>query len=111
MRFRLLLLSPAIALPLCGCVAGMAASAVGLAADAAGPGGQNSKFMQAAARQACSAQAAQSGTVQIASVTQAKDGEIIVLGTVQGSSGLQSFECSFVTTVTGFSLKPVQPGT
>ncbi len=88
----------------------MAASAVGLAADAAGPGGQNSKFMQAAARQACTAQAAQSGTVQVTSVTHAKDGEIIVLGTVQGSGGLQSFECSFVTTITGFTLKPVPPG-
>ena len=87
----------------------MAASAVGLATDAAGPGGQNSKFMQAAARQACSAQAAQDGTVQIASVTQAKDGEIIVLGTVQGPTGAQSFECSFVTTVTGFKLSPIQP--
>ena len=111
MRFRPLFLCAALALPLCGCAAGMAASAVGLAADAAGPGGQNSKFMQAAARQACSAQAAQSGTVQIASVTQAKDGEIVVRGNVQSSSGLQSFECSFVTTVTGFTLRPVQPGT
>jgi hypothetical protein len=104
------LLAPALLLPLGGCVAGMAASAVGLAADAAGPGGQNSKFMQAAARQACSAQAAQSGSVQVTSVTQAKDGEIVVLGTVQGTSGTQAFECSFVTTVTGFTLKPVQPG-
>jgi hypothetical protein len=43
-------------------------------------------------------------------VTQAKDGEIVVLGTVQGTSGTQAFECSFVTTVTGFTLKPVQPG-
>ena len=106
------MLAPALGLVLSGCVASMAASAVGLAADAAGPAGrQNARFMLAAARQACSAQAAQSGAVQIASITQAKDGEIVVLGTVQGAGGLQSFECSFVTTVTGFSLKPVQPGT
>jgi hypothetical protein len=107
---RLFLLSPALLLTLGGCVAGMAASAVGLAADAAGPGGQNSKFMQAAARQACSTQAAQSGTVQVTGVTQAKDGEIVVLGTVQGASGTQAFECSFVTTVTDFKLIPVQRG-
>ena len=97
---RLFLLSPALLLTLGGCVAGMAASAVGLAADAAGPGGQNSKFMQAA----------QSGTVQVTGVTQAKDGEIVVLGTVQGASGTQAFECSFVTTVTDFKLIPVQRG-
>ena len=104
------LLAPALLLALSGCVAGMAASAVGLAADAAGPVGKYYKFMQAAARQASSAQAAQSGTVQVTSVTQAKDGEIVVLGTVQGTSGTPAFECSFVTTVTGFTLKPVQPG-
>ena len=66
--------------------------------------------MQAAARQACSAHASQYGTVEIVGVRQV-DAEIVVSGTVTERSGKNSFECSFVTEITGFKLQPIQPGT
>ena len=107
---RLRLLSPLLALLLGGCVVGMATSAVGMAAEAAaGPKVQQpSKFMQDAAKRACSTRAAEYGAVQRADVKKAPGDEITVLGTVQGSGGIQAFECRFVTTVVGFELKPVQ---
>ncbi|HET9335248.1 MAG TPA: hypothetical protein VFO12_02440 [Sphingomicrobium sp.] len=112
MQFRCLLLLPVAALALSGCVAGMVAGAVGMAADGGGRGKpRNSEFMQAAARQACSAHASQYGTVQVVGVKQQDDGEIVVSGTVADASGRNSFDCSFVTEITGFSLQPVQPAT
>ena len=108
---RLALLPPA-ALLLNGCVAGMVAGAAGMAAGSGSGERPNSEFMQAAARQACSAHAAQYGAVQVTSVTQAKKSvEIIVSGIVTDASGRNSFECSFVTEVTGFTMRRAEPGT
>lgn len=111
-RARHLILLPAVALALNGCVAGMVASAVGAAAGGGRATGKprNEAFMQAAARQACSARASQYGTVEIVGVRQV-DAEIVVSGTVTERSGKNSFECSFVTEITGFKLQPIQPGT
>jgi hypothetical protein len=111
-RIRRLTLLPAAALLLGGCVAGMVAGAASMAAGSGSGERRNIEFMQAAARQACSAHAAQYGAVQIVSVTQAKNAdEIVVSGTVANAGGNNSFECSFVTEITGFVLRPVQPGT
>lgn len=109
-RARLLILLPAIALALNGCVAGVVASAVGAAAGGGQASGKpaNSKFMQAAARQACSTHASQYGTVEIIGVRQV-DAEIIVSGTVTDASGRNNFDCSFVTEITGFKLQPIPP--
>ena len=111
-QFRLLILLPAAALALSGCVAGMVASAVGMAAG----GGKerqhrNVEFMLVAARQACTSHASQYGTVEITRLREADGDEIIVTGTVTDAKGKNSFECSFVTEITGFNLEPVQPGT
>ena len=108
-RLLLLPILPA-GLLLSGCVAGMVASAVGMAADSGRGKPRNSEFMQAAARQACSAHAAQYGTVQVTGIRLANGGEIIVSGAVAGASGKSLFECSFVTEITAFNLRPSEPG-
>ena len=109
---RRLTLLPATALILSGCVAGMVAGAAGMAAGSGGGERRNNEFMQAAARQACSAHAAQYGAVQVISVTQAKNAtEIVVSGTVTDAGGKNMFECSFVTEITGFALRRAEPGT
>jgi hypothetical protein len=91
----------------------MAASAVGMAAGASqGRGGaRNNEFMQAAARQACTTHAQQYGSVQDIGVKQADAGEIVVSGTVTGADGKNWFECSFVTEITGFTLRRTPSGT
>ena len=111
-RVRRLTLLPAAALLLSGCVAGMVAGAAGMAAGSGSGERRNDAFMQAAARQACSAHAAQYGTVHDISVTQAKNAsEVVVSGTVADAGGKNWFECSFVTEITGFALRRAQPGT
>ena len=112
MQVRRLTLLPAAALLLSGCVAGMVAGAASMAAGSGRGESRNNAFMQAAARQACSAHAAQYGAVQVISVTQAKNAdEIVVSGTVADAGGKNSFDCSFVTEITGFALRRIQPGT
>ena len=111
MRVGRLTLLPAAALLLSGCVAGMVAGAAGMAAGSGSGERRNNSFMQAAARQACIAHAAQYGAVQVISVTQAKNAdEIVVSGTVTDSGGKNRFECSFVTEITGFGLRRAEPG-
>ena len=108
-RVRRLMLMPAAALVLSGCVAGLVAGTVGMAADKGRGSGRNDAFMQAAARQACSAHAAQYGVVQLIGVKQLEDGEIVVSGTVVDAGGKHVFECSFVTEITGFTLRRGSP--
>jgi len=111
-QLRRLILLPAAALMLSGCVAGMVASAVGMAAG----GGRerphrNVEFMLVAARQACTAHASQYGAVEVTGLREAEGDEIIVSGTVTGANGKNSFRCSFVTEITAFDLQPIVPGT
>ena len=105
LRFALL---PAAALLLSGCVAGVVASAVGAAAGG-GRGGEprNVEFMLVAARQACTSHASQYGAVEITGLKQADGNEIIVSGIVTGAEGKNSFQCSFVTEITAFDLRPI----
>ena len=109
-RIQPLILLPAIAVLLGGCVAGMVAGAVGVAADST-QGKQNSKFMQAAASQACRARAEQYGAVQVTGIQQGAAGAIVVSGTVADAGGKSSFQCSYVTDITDFALQRLQPGT
>ena len=108
---RRLTLLPAAAMLLSGCVAGMVAGAASMAAGR-GRSGQkpNKEFMQAAAQQACATHASQYGAVRITGITQKESGEIIVTGTIAEPTGKNSFECNFVTEVTGFTVQPVPPG-
>ena len=111
-RLRCLALLPAAALVLSGCVAGMAASAVGMAAGAGREREhRNIELMLVTARQACSARAAQYGAVEITGLKEAGGNEVIVSGTVTATDRSRSFKCRFLTEITAFDLQPAAPGT
>lgn len=107
-HFGLFLLT-ASALPLSGCVAGMAASAVGMAARGAQGRPVSNERLQPQAREACSAQAAQYGQVHVIDIEQRSIAKIIVWGTVDDGKQKRSFECAFRTRITGFRLRPITP--
>ena len=91
-----------------GCVAGMVASAVGMATSGQERGEpRNVEWMLVAARQACTAHASQYGAVEITRLKESGGNEIIVFGTVTGADGRSSFTCRFVTEVTGFEVQPI----
>lgn len=92
---------------LSGCVASIAVSALSLAAKSARGRPVDNQALKPQAREKCSAQAAQHGTVHVIDVVQQKVGKIIVWGTVDNGKQRQSFQCDFGTTVTGFRLRPI----
>ncbi len=98
----------AAALPLGGCVAGMAASAAGMAVRAAQKPAQSNAHLQPEARSACAAHAAQYGAVHVIDVEQRRADRIIVWGTVETTEGRRSFECRFTKTITGFVLREIR---
>ena len=107
---RLLTTAACLPLLLGGCAAAMVAGAAGAAAEGASGGRSGNKaFMQAAARQACSAQAAQYGTAQVTAAQQATPLTIVVTGTVADADGTYGFTCQFETSVIDFKLGPLQP--
>lgn len=97
-----------MAMPLGGCVAGIAASAAGMAIQNAKRDRQDTSHLQPMARSACSAHAAQHGEVHIIDVEQRSAGRIIVWGTVTDASGRRSFECAFTDRVAGFKLRAIR---
>jgi hypothetical protein len=99
----------AAAVALGGCVAGMAASAVGMAARSAAGRPEGNETRKPEALSACSAMAAKHGEVHIIDVQQRTPSKIIVWGTVQQANARQSFECAFGTRVTGFKLRAIKP--
>lgn len=109
MRPLVFLLLMASAFALSGCVAGMVASAAGMAVQGARGTPQSNLNLQPAARQACEASAAQYGTVHIIDVEQHNVSKIIVWGTVEAGQERQSFQCDFGTRITGFKLRPIAP--
>ena len=107
MRRALTVLASAFALS--GCVAGMAVSAAGMAAQSARGAPRSNANLQPQARQACESNAAQYGAVHIIDVEQHSVGKIIVWGTVDDGKQRRSFQCDFGTRVTGFKLRPIPP--
>lgn len=107
MRKMMLLLIAANTLPLGGCVAGMAASAVGAAARSARGEPVSNEHLKPMAEKACSAQASQYGAVQIIDVERRSTSRIIVWGTADNGRERRSFECAFGTTITGFKLRAI----
>jgi hypothetical protein len=107
---RIVLLVALTAPLLSGCVAGMAVSALGMAAQAArgSPTGSN-EALQPQAREACSARAAQYGAVHVIDVEQHGAARIIVWGTVDDGKQKRSFQCDFGSKITGFTLRPIAP--
>jgi hypothetical protein len=92
---------------LAGCVPMMAASAVSMVAEGAQGRPVGNEALQPQARQLCSAQAAQYGTVHVIEVEQHRVDKIIVWGTVDDGKQRQSFKCDFGTKITGFTLRPI----
>ena len=101
----LFLLSASLSLG--GCVAGLAAGAVGAAVRGVRGEPQNNINMGPEAVRACGNRAAQSGTVTIIDVEQRTLSKIVVWGTVENGGARQSFECAFGTKITGFTLRPI----
>jgi hypothetical protein len=92
-----------------GCVAGMAASAVGMAARSAQGQPKSNEALQPMARQACTDRASPNGAVHIIDVEQRSSSKIIVWGTVDDGRERRSFECGFGTRITYFRLRPIKP--
>jgi hypothetical protein len=107
MMRRFLPLLPLAALALNGCVAGMAASAAGMAIRSAQ--GQPVSNVQAhpAAVEACTSRAAPFGTVHVIDVEQRSPSRIIVWGSVDDGKQKQSFECGYGTKINGFKLRAI----
>jgi hypothetical protein len=102
---RLLLLGGLLSLG--GCVASMAAGALGMAVR--GSQGQSNQHLGPAARQACSNHAAQYGAVNIIDVEQRSPSRIIVWGAVDDGRERRSFECAYGTRITNFRLRAIPP--
>ncbi|MGY4396515.1 hypothetical protein ACVWZA_001695 [Sphingomonas sp. UYAg733] len=96
------------ALPLGGCVAAVATSAVGMAVRGAQGEPQNNEQLAPTARQACGAQASQYGTVHIIDVQQSSPSKIVVWGTADDGKQRRSFECRYGTKITGFKLRAIK---
>jgi hypothetical protein len=97
----------AAALALSGCVAGLAASALGAAARGGQKPYQHNEQLQLTATQACRAHAAQHGEVQIIDWEQRGSGKVVVYGTATNGTNRRSFECTYTNKVAGFRLRPI----
>ena len=95
---------------LSGCVPMMALSAADMVAKSAQGSPTSNEALQPQAREACSQQAAQYGTVNIIDVEQHRIDKIIVWGTVGEGAQKRSFECDFATKVTDFKLRDIHTG-
>ena len=95
-----------LSLPLGGCAAGLAASAVGAAGRAADkPDEVPTEDPGPAARLACTAEAERHGTVRIIDTEYRSAAKLIVWGTVDGAGGRRSFECRYQGKIVGFKLR------
>jgi hypothetical protein len=97
------------ALPLGGCAAGLAASAVTAAVRAAdGPEKVPTENPGPAARAACTARAAPHGTVRIIDTVRKSAAKLVVWGAVDGDGGRRSFQCRWHGEIVGFEIKEIE---
>ncbi|MEO7828053.1 MAG: hypothetical protein ABIR60_13025 [Allosphingosinicella sp.] len=100
---------PLGAMSLGGCVAGLAAGAVGAAVRAADkPDAPPKEDPGPAARAACAARAAQYGEARIIDTVYRSAAKLIVFGGVEGQGHKQSFQCRWDGKIVGFELKEVE---
>ena len=102
------LLAAASAL-LAGCVPMMAMSAASMAVQSAQGAPVSNEALQPQARDACTRQAAQYGTVNVIDVEQHRVDKIVVWGTVDDGKQKRSFECDYGTKVSAFKLRDIRP--
>ncbi len=93
-----------------GCLASLAASAVGAAVTAAAPGPQpySTQNLRPGAIEDCTARAAQHGTVHIIDAEQGRGNRVTVWGTVQDAQQRRSFECIHDRQVASFRLREIR---
>ena len=92
-----------------GCVASMAVSALGMAAQSARGRPVSNEALQPQAREQCSTQAGRYGAVNVIDVEQHRVDKIIVWGTVDDGKQKRSFQCDFGAKITGLVLRPITP--
>ncbi|HYW16330.1 MAG TPA: hypothetical protein VE891_09275 [Allosphingosinicella sp.] len=98
------------ALPLGGCAAGIAASAVSAAVRAADrPDAPPKEDPGPAARQACTIHASQHGTVRIIDTVYKSAAKLVVWGSVEQEGRKRSFQCRYEGKIVGFELNEVEP--
>jgi hypothetical protein len=98
------------ALPLGGCAASIAASAVGAAIQAADkPDPVPTSDPGPAAREACTAEAGKHGEVTIIDTEYRSASRLIVWGRVQGPAQRRSFECRWDGKIVDFKLRDIRP--
>jgi hypothetical protein len=109
MRPPILPLIALCTLPLSGCAAGLAASAVGAAVRAADrPDAPPTEDPGPAARAACTARAAAFGTVRIIDTVYKSAAKLVVWGAVEGEGPKRSFQCRWDGKIVGFEMKEVE---
>jgi len=97
------------ALPLGGCAAGLAVSAVGAAVRAADrPDAPPKEDPGPAARAACTARAAQYGDARVIDTVYRSAAKLVVWGSVEGEGRRRSFQCRWDGKIVGFELKEVE---
>jgi hypothetical protein len=108
-RAQLLLLPLlGVSFALSGCVASIAAGAIGAAARGSQTGKNvyyNDEAVKLAAADGCRAQAARHGEVTIIDIEQQGATKVMVWGTAGDPGKRQSFECKFDRKVTNFKLR------
>ena len=108
MPLRTSILALLACLTLGGCVASIAAGAIGAAARGAGGDANayhNDEALKLAAGQACRARAAGHGEVRVIDLEQRGARKVVVWGTVTAATTRQSFECTYTDRVTAFRLR------
>ncbi|MEO9130855.1 MAG: hypothetical protein ABI240_06565 [Sphingomonas sp.] len=95
------------ALSLGGCVAGLAVSAAGMAAQGVAGHPKSNEQSQPAAASECSARASQYGQVHIIDIEQRSISKIVVWGTVDDGKQRRSFQCVYGKKIDGFKLREI----
>lgn len=108
-RLVAFLLLAAGAPALSGCLPMVAMSAASMAVQGAEGTPVSNQAFQPRAREACTRQAGQYGTVNVIDVEQHRIDKIIVWGTVGEGARKRSFECDFGSRITGFKLREIHP--
>jgi hypothetical protein len=110
-KMRRMCLLPLLSLSsfaLSGCVAGLAASAVGTAVSAATAEDPITEDLRRPAVNACTARAEEHGEVRIIDAELHPDNRVTVWGTVQDAQQRRSFECRYNGEVRTFRLREIR---
>lgn len=114
MRTRMALAAALAALPLGGCVAGMAVGAVNAVGSAAARGSARAVDPNVdigpSAREACMARAAPLGAARVIDVEPRGPGKAIVWGSVGEGAARRSFECRWAGRIVGFTVRSIGKG-